>query len=86
MCTGLDPAKPWFDLAADDARLLKTDAELVDVIHTNSGDMQWVSKPFQYVQNVEVCFLSAIVGHFILQGALSFPDNLGHVDFFPNGK
>ena len=56
MFTGLDPAKPWFDLAADDARLLKTDAELVDVIHTNSGDMQWVSKPFQ---NVQVYFHSA---------------------------
>jgi len=57
--TGLDPAKPWFDLAGADARILITDADLVDIIHTNSGNM-W-------------------------DGALSFPEALGHVDFYPNG-
>ena len=41
--TGLDPAKPWFDLAGADARILITDADLVDIIHTNSGNMWDVS-------------------------------------------
>ena len=42
-----------------DQRLDTTDAEFVDVIHTNSGPL--------YI------------------GALSFPNNIGHIDFYPNG-
>jgi len=57
--TGLDPAKPWFDFTSLDNRIHKTDATVVDIIHTNSGEL-W-------------------------QGCLSFPPNLGDVDFFPNG-
>ena len=40
-------------------RLLPTDAEFVDVIHTNSGE--------------------------IWNGALSLPEPVGQVDFYPNG-
>jgi len=35
--TGLDPAKPWFDLSDESNRISKEDATLVDIIHTNSG-------------------------------------------------
>ena len=38
--TGLDPADPGFGLNGPDGRLDKTDAEFVDVLHTNSG-MLW---------------------------------------------
>ena len=38
--TGLDPAQPAFDLAGPAGRLDKGDAEVVDVVHTNSG-MLW---------------------------------------------
>lgn len=34
--TGLDPAGPLFNFVLDDVRLRKTDAELVDVIHTDA--------------------------------------------------
>ena len=37
---GLDPAKPYFDLVSEERRMLPTDAEFVDVIHTNSGRHQ----------------------------------------------
>ena len=37
---GLDPALPAFDFATKENRLDKEDADLVDVIHTNSG-MIW---------------------------------------------
>ena len=38
--TGLDPARPFFENWADSTqRLLKEDAEFVDVIHTNSGHL-----------------------------------------------
>ena len=37
--SALDPAKPWFDFSDSSNRLSKEDAQLVDVIHTNSGDL-----------------------------------------------
>ena len=40
--TALDPAKPFFDIVSLDYRVQPTDAVLVDVIHTNSGDL-WES-------------------------------------------
>ena len=42
-----------------DRRLDTSDAEFVDVIHTNSGTL--------------------------IDGSLSFPQAIGHVDFFANG-
>ena len=35
--TGLDPAKPYFDLMGIENRIQSTDADLVDIIHTNAG-------------------------------------------------
>ena len=35
--TGLDPAFPFFELAGVSGRLDKSDAEFVQIIHTNSG-------------------------------------------------
>ena len=42
--TSLDPAKPWFDLSEASNKVSKDDAELVDVVHTNSGFLLDVSK------------------------------------------
>ena len=36
---GLDPAGPWFPLNETDTRLDITDADFVDIIHTNSGNL-----------------------------------------------
>ena len=36
---GLDPAGPWFPLNETDTRLDITDADFVDIIHTDSGDL-----------------------------------------------
>jgi len=57
--TGLDPAYPLFSMENTDQRLDTSDAEFVDVIHTNSGNL--------------------------LQASLSFPQPIGHIDFFVNG-
>ena len=38
--TGLDPAEPFFDIAGPEDRIDKSDADFVDIIHTNSG-MLW---------------------------------------------
>ena len=35
---GLDPAMPWFDLVSEEERIQPTDAEFVDVIHTDGKD------------------------------------------------
>ena len=40
----LDPAKPWFDLSAASNTICKDDAQLVDVMHTNSGFLLNVRK------------------------------------------
>jgi len=37
--TGLDPAKPYFDVTDISNRIQTSDAHFVDIIHTNSGDM-----------------------------------------------
>ena len=81
--TGLDPAKPWFDLAGADARILITDADLVDIIHTNSGNM-WDVSSKHFLAHFWFLLPNAL--NISLQGALSFPEALGHVDFYPNGK
>ena len=39
----LDPAKPWFDLTDATNKVSKEDATLVDVVHTNSGFLLYVS-------------------------------------------
>ena len=58
--TGLDPARPVFDMVGMEWRLQPTDAEFVDVIHTNSG-LLWdgcVSMPWQVGQIGNVKLLS----------------------------
>lgn len=37
--TGLDPAKPGFDMVGEEWSIQATDAEVVDIIHTNSGTL-----------------------------------------------
>ena len=37
--TGLDPAMPYFKNIAPNDKIRKTDAMFVDIIHTNSGDL-----------------------------------------------
>lgn len=41
--TGLDPAGPSFDQFADTQRLSRTDAQFVDIIHTNRGKMKYMN-------------------------------------------
>ena len=57
--TGLDPAYPDYSMRNTKDRLDRSDAEFVDVIHTNSGSL--------------------------FTAALSFPQAIGHADFFVNG-
>jgi len=57
--TGLDPAYPDYSMGNTKDRLDRSDAEFVDVIHTNSGSL--------------------------FTAALSFPQAIGHADFFVNG-
>lgn len=37
--TALDPAKPWFDMPPESNKISRDDAIMVDVIHTNSGQL-----------------------------------------------
>ena len=40
--SGLDPAKPLFDIVNESVRLNKNDAIFVDIMHTNSGNLEHV--------------------------------------------
>ena len=42
--TGLDPARPYFEILPKEIRLNRYDADFVDVIHVNSGSLVIVSK------------------------------------------
>lgn len=55
----------------------KNDAKFVDIIHTNSGNLPNVSFTVSstYLSGKSIAF----------QGCLSFPEPLGHVDFYPAG-
>ena len=41
--SGLDPAKPWFDLTDPAQRINKNDGKFVEILHTNSGELLDVS-------------------------------------------
>ena len=67
--TGLDPAQPGFTLDQINTRLDKTDATFVDIIHSNSLVVIDGSM-IGIIQNLfMVCYLS-------------FPNPIGHVDFW----
>ena len=51
----MDPAKPWFDLTDDSHRVNKDDADLVDIMHTNSGFLLDVSKISSFKAEFHFC-------------------------------
>ena len=53
---GLDPALPAFELAGQDGRIDKTDAEFVDIIHSNSG-MLWEVKLLFIQMDIEYTWI-----------------------------
>ena len=75
--TGLDPAYPFFELAGPEGRVDKTDAELVQIVHTNSG---WL---WEGCLSFKVNTCSAL---FCMELWSPLPQEpLGHVDFYPAG-
>jgi hypothetical protein len=73
--SGLDPAAPGFCLLQDQTRRLTLeDAEFVDIIHSDGGDLCNIDTSF--TRTVE-----AIVGY----QKVGLFEHLGHADFYPNG-
>ena len=68
---GLDPAYPFFSLFGTDQRLDITDAEFVDIIHCNSGTVGRILDIEQLITDFQV--------------TVSYPEAIGHADFYPNG-
>ena len=73
--TGLDPAFPFFELAGPEGRIDKSDAEFVQIVHTNSGFL-W-----------DGCLSIKVVSSFmnIRAVTVSVQEPIGHVDFYPTG-
>ena len=75
--TGLDPAYPCYELLGPEGRVDKTDAELVQIVHTNSG---WL---WEGCLSFKVNTRSAL---FCMELWSPLPQEpLGHVDFYPAG-
>lgn len=65
----MDPAGPKF-CVGEEKRLDKSDAEFVDIIHTNDAD---------YCSYLFISLLH------LTQAQFGFDTPIGHVDFYPNG-
>ncbi|ODN04286.1 Inactive pancreatic lipase-related protein 1 [Orchesella cincta] len=74
--TGLDPAGPMFSRVPDDGRLDRTDAEFVG---RQSGLSLTILDP------LECPFSMRRVMNVIHSSRLGLYDDIGHVDFYPNG-
>ena len=75
-----DPAKPDIAYKEKRYRLDKGDAKFVDVIHTNGGHKMW---NYAIANPVSFAFSSPIFC--LLESFVSLSQQLGHVDFYPNG-
>ena len=80
--TGLDPAYPFFELAGPEGRVDKTDAELVQILHTNSGWLWEGCLSFKVMRSLDHCKPALNTCNCIY---LFVQEPLGHVDFYPAG-
>ena len=53
--TGLDPAYPCYELLGPEGRVDKTDAELVQIVHTNSGWLWEGCLSFKVMRSLDHC-------------------------------
>ena len=80
--TGLDPAYPCYELLGPEGRVDKTDAELVQILHTNSGWLWEGCLSFKVMRSLDHCKLALNACNCIY---LLVQEPLGHVDFYPAG-
>lgn len=97
--TGLDPAGPSFDKMNRFERLDKTDAKLVDIIHTNAGKIHYSRTVPSYVTKTAGKIVSKIpfIGkpledklkntNYTNEGDTAWfgiEDDIGHIDYYAN--
>lgn len=91
--TGLDPAGPEFDLLHNNQRLDKSDARLVEVVHTNGGQMKYLnlfgSALLQALGTVTLADKLINSDSLAYSGEgdtawFGIDENIGHVDYYAN--
>ncbi|NWR78135.1 LIPR3 protein, partial [Centropus unirufus] len=83
--TGLDPAGPCFEGTPPLVRLDPSDANFVDIIHSNAAHFPTVgkcSRAGEYLQGW-ACHQSTDIITYI--SGLGMYNTTGHLDFYPNG-
>lgn len=96
--TGLDPAGPSYDQMPKERRLDPSDAQLVDVIHTNSGKLRYANLFFSAGLRAVDLLMSRIPyvtsiadrinDHYTGEGDTAWfgiDANVGHLDYYVNG-
>ena len=52
LSTGLDPAQPYFEDTQPEVRLDATDAEFVDIVHTDGRDIIYIGIGYMEVNEI----------------------------------
>lgn len=91
--TGLDPAGPTFDQFKRSQRLDKSDAKLVEVLHTNSGQMKYLnflaSAPLHALNSISFLnkLSNSMANSYTGEGDTAWfgiEQQIGHIDYYAN--
>ncbi|NXA22727.1 LIPR3 protein, partial [Ibidorhyncha struthersii] len=83
--TGLDPAAPYFEGTPPEVRLDPSDANFVDIIHSNAAHFPAIGKCSQANKYLQGWACPQGTDIITCISGLGMYNTTGHLDFYPNG-